>query len=105
MRIQFERNSLVGQYPKVSSRNKHVVKRIQDLKDMVKKLGKGRPIDDPLKLPFRSEPPMSAVERMKVFRMKKTAETKENEQENDRKRKGTREEKEKTKLRVRKLRS
>ena len=75
------------QYPNASARNKEMIKQIQDLQNLVKKFAKGRPKDDPLKLAFKSSPPMSDAERKKASRMAQSQEQREEEQANDKRRK------------------
>lgn len=100
VRLQFKRNSLVRQYPNVSARNKEIVNRIQHMKDLVKKFSKGRPKDDPLKLPFKSTTTMTTAEKKRASRMAKTNEEKQKELESNRRRMATPEEKEKTRKRM-----
>ena len=70
VRLQFERNSILSQYPNVSSRNKEIVKRIENMNNMLKKMIKSTPMDAALKLPFKSAP-KSAAERKRESRMAK----------------------------------
>ena len=103
VRLQFEKNLLVSQYPKLSDRKKDVVKRLQDLKNILKKIEKTRPVDDPLKLPFKKTT-STAAERKRTSRMAQSNETKQKELESDRRRKETNEEREKARLRMSRLR-
>ena len=102
--LQFERNSLLSQYPIATARTRDVVKRIQNLYNLVKKMEKGRPEYDALKLPYKSPIPMSAAERKKASRLAKTTEAKQKELEEDRLRKAKPAERERTRLRVARLR-
>ena len=104
VRLQVERNALVQEHPNAKARTKEVRARIQHLKDMVKKLAKDRPADDPLKIMFKSTPPMSPAERMRASRMAKSTEEKAKERENDRLRKATPKERERTRLQVARFR-
>ena len=54
VRLQVERNQLLQLFPQSESRVKEVLKRIQQIKNRIKKLAKGRPKDDFLKIPFKS---------------------------------------------------
>lgn len=100
VRLQFERNSLIRLFPNSEDRDEDMIKRIQKIKDRVKKLAKNRPTDDVLKLPFKSAQPKSAAVRKANERKKKSLEAREKERENDRKRKASPEELEKTKKRL-----
>ena len=82
VRLQFEKNSLMRQYPNASARSKEIVKQIQDLQNLVKKFAKGRPKDDPLKLAFKSSPTKSDTERKKASRMAQSQEEREEERTN-----------------------
>ena len=75
------------QYPKASDRNKEIVKKIQDLKNLVKKFAKGRPKDDPLLLPFKQTATMTTAEKKAASRVAKTIEEKQKEIESNRNRK------------------
>ena len=89
MKLQVERNQLLQLFPQSESRAEEVLKRIQQIKDRIKKLAKGRPKDDLLKIPFKSTQPKSAAERKSAERRNKSLEAREREREDDRKRKAT----------------
>ena len=89
VRLQFERNELLQLFPNSESREEHITKKLQKIKDRVKKLAKNRPTDDILKLPFRSGQPKSAAERKSIERKNKSVEAREKEREDDRKRKAS----------------
>ena len=89
MKLQVERNQLLQLFPQSESRAEEVLKRIQQIKDRIKKLAKGRPKDDLLKIPFKSTQPKSAAERKSAERGNKSLEAREREREDDRKRKAT----------------
>ena len=100
MKLQVERNQLLQLFPQSESRAEEVLKRIQQIKDRIKKLAKGRPKDDLLKIPFKSTQPKSAAERKSAERGNKSLEAREREREDDRKRKASPEDMEKTKRRM-----
>ena len=86
LRLQVERNELVLQFPHTESRGEDVLQTLQRIKNRLKKLAKGRPVDDVLKLPLRSEPPKSAAERKSDQRGKMSLEARDKEREENRKR-------------------
>ena len=86
LRLQVERNELVLQFPHTESRGEDVLQTLQRIKNRLKKLAKGRPLDDVLKLPLRSEPPKSAAERKSDQRGKMSLEARDKEREDNRKR-------------------
>ena len=89
LRLQVERNELVLQFPYTESRGEEVRKTLQRIKDRLKKLAKGRPVDDVLKLPLKSEPPKSAAERKSDQRGKMSLQARDKEREENRKRKAS----------------
>ena len=91
LRLQVERNQLVLEFPHTESRGEDVQKMIQKIKDRLKKLAKGRPVDDVLKLPLRSDQPKTAAERTAKKR-NMSKEMRDKEREDDRKRKASPEE-------------
>ena len=100
VRLQVERNDLVMQFPQSESRGEEVVKRLQRIKNRLKKLTKGRPVGDVLKLPLRSDQPKTAAERTAKKR-NVSKETRDKEREDDRKRKASPEELERGRKRKR----
>ena len=92
VRLQVERNQLVLQFPCTESRGEEVRKTLQKIKDRLKKLVKGRPVDDVLKLPLRSDQPKTAAERTNAKRRNMSKEARDKEREDDRKRKASPEE-------------
>ena len=100
VRLQVERNQLLQLYPHSESRAEEVLKRIQQIKNRIKKLAKGRPKDDFLKIPFKSTQPKPDAERKSAERRNKSLEAREREREDDRKRKASPENMEKTKRRM-----
>ena len=89
VRLQVERNQLLELFPDSESRAEEVLKRIQQIKNRIKKLSKGRPKDDLFKIPFKSAQPKSAAERKSAERRHKSLEAREREREDDRKRKAS----------------
>ena len=100
VRLQVERNELVTQFPHSESRGKEVLKSLQRIKNRLKKLAKGRPADDVLKLPLKSAEPKTAAERTSAKRKNMSKDARDREKENDRKRKASPEELEKAKKRM-----
>ena len=100
VRLQVERNDLVMQFPQSESRGEEVVKRLQRIKNRLKKLTKGRPVGDVLKLPLRSDQPKTAAERTSACRRNMSKEARDKNREDDRKRKASPEELEKAKKRM-----
>ena len=92
LRLQVERNELVLRCPHVESRGEEVLKTLQRIKNRLKKLAKGRPVDDVLKLPLRSDQPKTAAERTSAKRRNMSKEARDKEREDDRKRKSSPEE-------------
>ena len=92
LRLQVERNELVLKFPNTESRGEEVLKTLQRIKNRLKKLAKGRPVDDVLKLPLKSEAPKSAAERKRDQRGKMSLEARDKEREENRKRKASPEE-------------
>ena len=99
VRLQVERNHLVLQFPSSESRGEEVLKRLQRIKDRLKKLAKGRPVDDVLKLPLKSKEPKTAAERTRSKRRNMSKEARDKEREEDRKRKASPEELERARKR------
>ena len=89
LRLQVERNELVLQFPHAESRGEEVLQTLQKMKNRLKKLAKGRPVDDVLKLPLKSEPPKSAAERKSDQRGKMSLQARDKEREENRKRKAS----------------
>ena len=89
VRLQVERNQLLQLFPQSESRAEDVLKRIQQIKDRIKKLTKGRPKEDLLKIPFKSTQPKSGAERTSAWRRNKSLEAREREREDDQKRKAS----------------
>ena len=100
VRLQVERNEIVTQFPHSESRGKEVLKSLQRIKNRIKKLAKGRPADDVLKLPLRSAEPKTAAERTSAKRKNMSKDARDREKEDDRKRKASPEELEKAKKRM-----
>ena len=100
VRLQVERNELVTQFPHSESRGKEVLKSLQRIKNRLKKLAKGRPADDVLKLPLKSAEPKTAAERTSAKRKNMSKDARDREKEDDRKRKASPEELEKAKKRM-----
>ena len=100
VRLQVERNEIVTQFPHSESRGKEVLKSLQRIKNRIKKLAKGRPADDVLKLPLKSAEPKTAAERTSAKRKNMSKDARDREKENDRKRKASPEELEKAKKRM-----
>ena len=92
LRLQVERNDLVLRFPHAESRGEEVLKTLQRIKNRLKKLAKGRPVDDVLKLPLRSDQPKTAAERTSAKRRNLSKEARDKEREDDRKRKASPEE-------------
>ena len=100
VRLQVERNEIVTQFPHSESRGNEVLKSLQRIKNRIKKLAKGRPADDVLKLPLRSAEPKTAAERTSAKRKNMSKDARDREKEDDRKRKASPEELEKAKKRM-----
>ena len=100
VRLQVERNELVLQFPHRESRGEEVLKRLQKTKNRLKKLAKGRPVDDVLKLPLKSEDPKTAAERTRSKRRNMSKEARDKEREDDRRRKASPEELERARKRM-----
>ena len=89
LRLQVERNELVLQFPDTKSRGEEVLKTLQRIKNRIKKLAKGRPLDDVLKLPLRPDQPKTGAERINSYRRNMSKEARDKEREENRKRKAS----------------
>ena len=89
LRLQVERNELVLQFPDTESRGEEVLKTLQRIKNRIKKLAKGRPLDDVLKLPLRPDKPKNGAERICSYRRNMSKEARDKEREENRKRKAS----------------
>ena len=89
LRLQVERNELVLQFPDTESRGEEVLKTLQRIKNRLKKLAKGRPLDDVLKLPLRPDQPKTGAERINSYRRNMSKEARDKEREENRKRKAS----------------